>query len=74
MAISSDAISGESILVAELGYLMDPSSLRFGIVEGLGLGLGQDCGRAVGESGSLLEQMADIFAEQSAAAREVTIS
>ena len=74
MAVSGDAIFGESFNVAELGHLMDASSLRFGIVEGLGLGLGQGCGRAVRGIGSLLGSVADIFAEQSAAAREVTIS
>ena len=52
--MSGDAVPGESFYVGELGYLMDTSSLCFGVVEGLGLGLGQNCGRAVRRVGSLL--------------------
>lgn len=44
--ISGDAISSEGFAVGEVGHQMFSPSLRFGIVEGLGLVLGQDCGRA----------------------------
>lgn len=43
---SGDAISSEEFAVGERGHLMYSPSLCFGIVEGLGLVLGQDCGRA----------------------------
>lgn len=44
--IFGDAISSEGLSVGERGDHMFSPSLRFGIVEGLGLVLGQDCGRA----------------------------
>lgn len=36
------AIFAESFAVDKLGHIIDTPSLRFGIVEALGLGLGQD--------------------------------
>lgn len=58
----------------ELRYTVDTPSLRFGIIEAFGLVLGQEWGRAVCAIGSLLGSQVGIFAEQSAAAKEVPIS